>query len=255
MCQDLSEDFIREFQDKVHWFCISEYQKLSEDFIKEFKDKVDWNYISIYQNLSEDFIKEFQDKVDWDWTSKYQNLSEDFIREFKDKVDWNYISEYQNLSEDFIREFQDQVNWSHIEEYQNLSEDFRKEFDFKIPEYIWLYKSKEDKLQYIKKNTNYEIIDDKYIIAYKSIRNNWYSVYNFQYKYEIGKTFYSHCDCNIYNENSFGLSSWTKEGALRYYDRGRLLKVKIPIDKIGAIVHNNQKIRSFELTAIEEIEK
>jgi hypothetical protein len=46
-------------------------------------------------------------------------------------------------------------------------------------------------------------------------------------------------------ENSFGLSAWTKEKAKAYHD-GVLLKVKIPISKIGAIVHNNQKIRCFE---------
>ena len=43
----LSEDFIREFKDKVDWMLISKSQTLSEDFIIEFKDKVDWWYISI----------------------------------------------------------------------------------------------------------------------------------------------------------------------------------------------------------------
>ena len=37
---------------------ISRYQKLSENFIREFKDKVNWEYISKYQTLSEDFKKE-----------------------------------------------------------------------------------------------------------------------------------------------------------------------------------------------------
>ena len=50
----LTEDFIREFQDKVHWDCISIYQHLSEEFIREFKDDVVWTLISIYQHLSED---------------------------------------------------------------------------------------------------------------------------------------------------------------------------------------------------------
>ena len=38
----LSEDFIREFQDKVVWRYISEYQTLSEDFKEEFKDKINF---------------------------------------------------------------------------------------------------------------------------------------------------------------------------------------------------------------------
>ncbi|GAF92450.1 unnamed protein product, partial [marine sediment metagenome] len=39
--QDLSENFIREFENKVNWDCISLCQDLSLDFIKEFKDKID----------------------------------------------------------------------------------------------------------------------------------------------------------------------------------------------------------------------
>ena len=70
----LSEDFIREFQDKVNWLAISWYQKLSEDFIREFQDKVNWYYISSNQKFSENFIKEFQDKVDWDDISEYQKF-------------------------------------------------------------------------------------------------------------------------------------------------------------------------------------
>ena len=58
---------VEEFQDKVNWEWISEYQKLSESFIREFKDKVNWNGISAYQKLSESFIREFQDKVNWNW--------------------------------------------------------------------------------------------------------------------------------------------------------------------------------------------
>ena len=36
---------------------------LSEDFIREFKDKVDWKYITKYQNLSKDFIREFKKEL------------------------------------------------------------------------------------------------------------------------------------------------------------------------------------------------
>ncbi len=46
MYQKLSENFIREFKDKVNWYNISYSQKLSENFIREFKDNVNWNSIS-----------------------------------------------------------------------------------------------------------------------------------------------------------------------------------------------------------------
>jgi hypothetical protein len=86
--QILSEDFIKEFQDKINWTCISEYQTLSEDFIREFQNKVNWSNISFYQTLSEDFIREFQDKVNWiniRFNEKLQ-LSDKFCEEFDEKL-------------------------------------------------------------------------------------------------------------------------------------------------------------------------
>ena len=56
------------------WGMISQIKYLSEDFIREFKDRVDWELISSQQKLSEDFIREFQDRVDWDYISINQTL-------------------------------------------------------------------------------------------------------------------------------------------------------------------------------------
>lgn len=136
---ELTEDFIREFHDKVNWEYISKCQKLSENFIREFHDKVDWVSISINQKLSESFIREFQDKVDWECISSYQKLSENLVREFQDKVDWHHISyqvecellgilcefatgdynqEPRFFSGNFIREFQDKLDFKKISELQ-----------------------------------------------------------------------------------------------------------------------------------------
>ena len=130
--QELSESFICEFKNNVNWGCISQNQKLSESFIIEFKDKVNWNYISQSQKLSEPFIIEFKDKVNWNYISKYQKLVESFIREFKGKVNWYYISQYQKLSESFIGEFQDKIDWYCISVNQKLSEFFIKKFQNKV---------------------------------------------------------------------------------------------------------------------------
>ena len=223
---------------------------------KQIKDgTISWNYISECQTLSEEFIREFEDKVNWYNISTYQTLSEDFIKEFENKVDWNYISERQTLSEDFIKEFENKVNWYNISAYQTLSEEFIREFNITVLENNWLYTSKEDKLKYVKENTQYEVIENEYILAYKTVKNNYCSVFKQDFFYEVGKTYVSHCDCNLKNENSFGLSAWTKEKALEYHNKGKLLKVKIFIEDIGAIVHNNNKIRCKKLTVIEEIKK
>jgi hypothetical protein len=196
-------------------------------------------------------IRNNPESTNWYYISTYQKLSEDFIREFQDKVSWNCISTYQKLSEDFIREFQHKVSWNNISRYQKLSEDFIREFNLNIPEDSWMYKDIDFKRKYIQENTEYEIIDDK-IIAYKSVRENGYSVFNFQYLYEIGNEYESHADYNPKNENSFGLSAWTKEGALGYYNKGKIFKVEININDIACIVHNGKKIRTSKLKIIGE---
>ena len=124
----LTEDFIRKYQDKVYWYYICIYQKLSENFIREFQYKVNWGNITQYQELSESFIREFKDKVCWYWVCENQILSESFIREFIDKVNWYVISKFQVLSEDFIIEFKDKVYWDNILKYQTLSDKFRNDY-------------------------------------------------------------------------------------------------------------------------------
>ena len=273
--QHLSEDFIREFKNKVDWNHISYYQHLSEDFIRKFKNKVNWDYISCCQNLSEDFIREFQDKVDWygiskfqclsenfirefnrkvnwDGISMYQRLSENFIREFKDKVHWGLISMYQRLSENFIREFEDKVGWRLISEYQHLSDEFIEEFQYKIhPYYIcnsWHYKSTEDKKKAVESTGLYECHDD-YFIAYKGIRVDRYSKFNFQYQYLKGHTYETWCDCSD-DEYSFGFSAWTEKGARNYCDE-LVVRVKISYEDVGRVVHDGGKIRCFKLEVLD----
>jgi len=247
--QKLSENFILEFQNRVDWECISIYQKLSEKIIREFQDKVDWECISIYQKLSEKIIREFQDKVNWECISKYQKLSEWFILELQDKVNWYYISKYQNLSEEFIMEFKDKVNWYYISKSQKLSEEFIREFNLKIDPDNWLYKDKKFKLEKIKETGIYEFIDGDHILAYKGIRSDRYSQYNFQYQYLKGETYGCHCDCTS-KENSFGLSAWTEEKARKHCGQ-LVIKVKINIADICRIVHNGGKLRCSKFTVID----
>ena len=235
--------------DKVDWYEITKYQKLSEDFIREFQNKVDWFYISRYQKLSENFIREFKDRVYWNLISQYQKLSEDFIREFQYKVYWNCISESQKLSEDFIREFPNNVKWYNISKYQKLSEDFIKESNLKIDKDNWLYKTTEFKKEQVIKCGLYECHED-YFIAYKAIRNDRYSHYNFQYQYLKNGIYECHCDCTD-NENSFGLSVWTEDGAREYYNSGLIVKVKVKYEDVGRLVHNSNKIRCSKIKILD----
>ena len=250
--QHLSENFIREFKDNVDWDWISKYQHLSEDFIREFKNKVDWNHISYYQHLSEDFIRKFKNKVNWDYISCCQNLSEDFIREFSGDVNWYYISKFQHLSENFIREFADKVDWHRILKYQHLSEEFIDEFKYWLNVNLiadsWQYKSTEDKKKSVMDTGLYECHED-YFIAYKGIRSDRRSVFNLQYQYLKGETYETWCDCSA-DENSFGFSAWTEEKA-REYCNELVVRVKIRYEDVGRVVHDGGKIRCFKMEILD----
>jgi hypothetical protein len=106
--EDIKELLSKGFE--FDWYMISYYQALSEDFIREFADKVNWYQISRHQTLSEPFIREFADKVDWRHISSSQTLSEPFIRDFADKIDWYWISaKYWSYSKSFKKEFADKL--------------------------------------------------------------------------------------------------------------------------------------------------
>jgi hypothetical protein len=90
----LSEDLIRKYYVPLHknrLINIFQYQELSEEFIREFQNENYINYISSYQELSEDFIIEFKDKVNWRYISTSQRLSENFIYKNEDKIDFYYL--------------------------------------------------------------------------------------------------------------------------------------------------------------------
>ena len=252
MYQYLSEDFIKESQHLVNWSAISSFQHLSEDFIREFAYKVNWDCISANQHLSEDFIREFKDKVNWTYISECQRLSEEFIREFKGKVNWDFISKYQRLSEGFIRKFKNWVNWYSISRYQPLSKEFIAEFKDKLDMGLignsWHYISTEEKKRAVMDTELYECQDD-YFIAYKGIRADRYSAYNFQYQYLKGETYETWCDCSA-NENGFGFSAWTEEKAREYCEE-LLVRVKVRYKDVGRVVHDGGKIRCFKLEVLD----
>ena len=240
--QILSEPFIEKYQDKINWFSVSKYQVLSEPFIEKYKDKVNWYSISLFQKLSETFIEKYQDKLSWHRISKYQKLSEPFIEKFKDKVEWNYVSTYQKLSESFIEK-----NFIYSYKnlyllYQKLSDKFlRKHYLGSKNNDLWQYKDTDFKKQRLINSGKYECHED-YFIAYKAVREDRYSLFNFQYQYLPGETYESHCDCTI-EEDSFGLNVGTYNFAKGYlgYRKGLIVKCKVYYKDIGRIVHKGHK--------------
>lgn len=145
-------------------------------------------------------------------------------------LDWEFISKYQKLSEDFIEEFKNRIT---------------------LLTQSWLYETKEVKKKAIEDCGLYEL-DGDYVIAYKGVRSDGYSPYNFQYHYEPGETYESHCDFNLNDENSFGLSAWTLESAKSYCPK-LVFKVKIHISDVGALVHGCHKIRASKILILEQV--
>lgn len=86
----LSEDFIEEFQHQTFlWDGVSLLQNLSEDFIRRFKDKVNWENISWGQKMSDDFITEFENKIYWRemlLRNDNINFTDDFLLKFSSKI-------------------------------------------------------------------------------------------------------------------------------------------------------------------------
>ena len=84
---------------------------------------------------------------------------------------------------------------------------------------------------------------------HKGIRKDRYSKMNFQYQYLKGETYEAHCDCTD-EENSFGLSVWTKENA-KEYCKDLVVRVKVNYEDVGRLVHDNGKIRVRKLTVLD----
>ena len=78
--------YIESTNDPIDWELISMYAVLSEDFIREYQNKLNWTTLSICQMMSEEFIDEFSDKVNWRYIVSCQHISESFVKTHMDKI-------------------------------------------------------------------------------------------------------------------------------------------------------------------------
>ena len=279
--KELSEEFIEKYSEYIQWDKIGRFQYLSSKFIKKHIDKLNFYDITMYQyipsedlmeyldkhkydelifyrivtiqKLSEKFIKRYAHILNWNGVFTYQKMSEKLIDKFCDYLTWPEICQYQKLSEEFIEKHINDIIWYYISKYQKLSESFirkhKTDLDLKCIIDNWLYKSTDEKKQAVIDTGKYECHDD-YFIAYKAIRGDRYSLYNFQYKYEKGSVYESWCDCSD-NENSFGLNVGTEKFAKDYGKtmtiRCKVIKCKVRYEDVGRIVYDGDKIRCFKI--------
>lgn len=159
---NLTEEFIREHQNRLDWDILSCSYSFSEENLEEFKQHLQWELVSSHQTLSFPFILKNWEKVNllrlkknkqvqltqkewtrlrieekltlyrmiekgnpnWSYIAREMFLEEDFIETYKEKLNLIYVSQWQMLSEAFIKKYRNRVHWESISCRQNISESF-----------------------------------------------------------------------------------------------------------------------------------
>lgn len=75
------------------WSDICRKYDLTENFMREFIDLLHWPHMSGHQDMSIEFIRDFKHLIHWSWHKKRNDLSFDFIFEFEDYLDLQYMAE------------------------------------------------------------------------------------------------------------------------------------------------------------------
>lgn len=235
-------------------------QKIPENLFIKY-DKVFRYYfreLLISQTLSEEYIEDNLELIQRRSLKlelvRYQKLSESFIKKhetyFSSTLLIGMLISHQLLSKEYITYLINKYNPKVCDDFDIIDINIETDLD---P--YWQYKSADERLEIIKKSGLYEIEGD-YVLAYKSIRKNGYSKFNFQYKYEVGLYYTSKADYNTLNNASYGFSSWTLKYVLENYyysSSNKIVKVKIHKSELAALVHNDNKIRSTAFYVIKEI--
>lgn len=272
--QNLSCELMEKLYDYMPKSYLAKFQILDESFIRKHKEDLDPLYLFQYQKLSEELMDEYC-KVSHPnlyLLSRYQKLSEEFIDAHKDIVDWDDISIYQRLSPEWMSQHLTSLNLYSIFKTQQLPisfiEDYMKYAPLEIvATYQTLPSSMREKLHRyeLDENERYLSIDEKrekifqtglfdchddYFIAYKAIRKDRYSIYNFQYWYEKGGVYSENCDC-MPTRNSFGLNVCTLPYAEFYMvnENDIIVRCKIRYEDVGRIL--GQIVRCFRIEILD----
>ena len=77
---------------KGKWSTVSRFYQLSEDFMREFSEDLHWHFISENQrSLSVEFLRDFEDKIEWRTFTSYNRYKVEIIEAFKHKMRWVWI--------------------------------------------------------------------------------------------------------------------------------------------------------------------
>ncbi|HUS49309.1 MAG TPA: hypothetical protein VMZ91_04045 [Candidatus Paceibacterota bacterium] len=122
----LSEDFIREYPDRVQWFCLGNHYRFSDKFIEDFKSEINWKILSWNNEFPDSFLDKYKDRIFWDEYCYKHECSETTIRKFRDYIVWWRLLETQSFSDEFLSEFVSEFDIEWLIENEVLSQ---KEID------------------------------------------------------------------------------------------------------------------------------
>lgn len=88
---NISENYIREFENEINWKCISKNQKLSEGFVQEFQDNVQFELLDIGINL---YMYKFLFKFKHAFTNEQLQI---FYRKYKCLILLMYYKSMNNF--------------------------------------------------------------------------------------------------------------------------------------------------------------
>lgn len=124
---EMTEEFIREHYQDHQWDWGDIYMNnLSIDFIREFQDILPWRFVSEYKEFIDKDFHEFKDKINWGIASSYQKLSPETLYRFEEFLDYTYLGTNTKLPEEFVLKHKDEINWRVMVTYQNFNGKFWK---------------------------------------------------------------------------------------------------------------------------------
>ena len=135
----LSQSFIREIHQYLEGYYFAQFQNLSLDFIRQFQNKklygYNWvNVVKCNNNVNINFYQQFKEKLNWVQVSRVPfRFPLDFLQRNKEKVDWFWLSNNINLTQQFIDKFADQdLDWQYITNNFDLTEQFIDKYCSKL---------------------------------------------------------------------------------------------------------------------------
>ena len=129
---NLSNEFIYEFQNFLDWNILTRKKSHNVDFIRTFPNLIEWEEISSKMRFTTvfdyDFFEEFKERLNWTRISNWGNMDELFIDKFKDKLDWDVLSSRQGLTRYLVEKYQNRINWERIQTNRSINRDLVEEF-------------------------------------------------------------------------------------------------------------------------------